>query len=91
MNALEDHAAVSCAIQNLMLYLAARGIGSKWMTGKMGIKGTDILKKICNVKDITKEHYMGTILIGEPEVDMITMPVPKRKQGTAEPIFQLLD
>jgi nitroreductase len=31
----EDYAAVSCAIQNFMLSLAARGVGSKWSTGSM--------------------------------------------------------
>ncbi len=30
---LEDYAAVSCAIQNLSLYLWASGIGTKWTTG----------------------------------------------------------
>ena len=31
----EDYAAVSCAIQNFTLALAARGVGSKWSTGSM--------------------------------------------------------
>lgn len=31
--AREDYAAVACAVQNFMLALHARGIGSKWTTG----------------------------------------------------------
>jgi len=31
---MEDYAACSCAIQNLMLYLWSAGVGVKWTTGK---------------------------------------------------------
>lgn len=33
VRAREDYAACCCATQNLMLYLTARGIGTKWTTG----------------------------------------------------------
>lgn len=33
LQAREDYAACCCAIQNLMLYLWSRGVGSKWTTG----------------------------------------------------------
>ncbi len=29
----EDYAALACAVQNMSLYLAAEGVGSKWSTG----------------------------------------------------------
>ena len=35
MQSREDYAAVSCAIHNFTLALAARGVGSKWSTGSM--------------------------------------------------------
>ena len=35
MQLLEDYAACSCAIQNLMLVLWEQGIGSKWSTGPL--------------------------------------------------------
>mmetsp|Transcript_42375 Transcript_42375/g.48134 ORF Transcript_42375/g.48134 Transcript_42375/m.48134 type:complete len:217 (-) Transcript_42375:62-712(-) len=86
--ALEDHAACSCAIQNFMISCASQGIATKWMTGKMGVSGADMLTECCNVSDVTTEHYMGTILVGQSQVPMNTMKVPERKSGTTEPIFQ---
>merc|ERR1712106_1191235 len=41
--ALEDHATVSCAIQNFMQSLAEDGVGTKWMTGALGIAPEDVL------------------------------------------------
>jgi len=88
--ALEDHAACSCAIQNFMISCASQGIATKWMTGKMGVSGPDMLKECCQLpeEDASKEHYMGTILVGKPDVPMSTMKAPERKSGTTEPIFQ---
>merc|ERR1711865_964754 len=44
--ALEDHATVACATQNFMQSLAEDGVGSKWMTGALGMAPEDILKAI---------------------------------------------
>ncbi len=35
MQAREDYAALACAVQNMSLYLASIGYGSKWSTGKL--------------------------------------------------------
>ncbi|HTT07964.1 MAG TPA: nitroreductase [Gammaproteobacteria bacterium] len=35
VQAREDYAACACAVQNLMLYLWSRGVGTKWNTGKV--------------------------------------------------------
>lgn len=35
LRAQEDYAAVACAVQNLMLALWSRGVGSKWTTGEV--------------------------------------------------------
>lgn len=82
---LEDHAACACAIQNMMLSLASQGIGTKWMTGKMGISGEDVLSIFKDVADT--EHYMGTFLMGYPTVPMEQMEVRKRKKGISNEIF----
>jgi len=87
VNALEDHAACACAIQNFMLACASMGIATKWMTGKMGIAGNAILAECCGVTEDEGEHYMGTILIGEPAVPTSTMKVPERKTGLGQPVF----
>jgi hypothetical protein len=55
-HALEDHAATACAVQNFMLCLASEGMGSKWMTGAMGIGAEDMLDL---VNAAPEEHYMG--------------------------------
>jgi len=87
MNALEDHAAVSCAIQNFMLACASMGLATKWMTGKMGIAGNVILKECCGISEDEGEHYMGTIFVGEPAVPTEDMKVPERKTGLNDPVF----
>ena len=76
---LEDHAAVSCATQNLMVSLASEGIGSKWMTGALGIPANKILE-ICDV-DEDKEFFMGVVFIGVPQKPLGKMRVPERKRG----------
>lgn len=84
---LEDHAACACAIQNFLLSCASQGIATKWMTGKMGVSGPDMLHKVCQVPVETDEHYMGTILVGMPATPLASMPVPVRKTGLSEPVF----
>ena len=87
VNALEDHAACACAVQNFMLACASMGIATKWMTGKMGIAGNVILAECCGVSEDKGEHYMGTILVGEPAVPTHTMKVPVRATGLNDPVF----
>ena len=89
VNALEDHAACACAVQNFMVSCASQGVATKWMTGKMGIAGSDILTECCGVNDTSIEHYMGTILIGKPQVPMSSMKVPERKTGINAPVFEV--
>lgn len=87
---LENHAATSCAVQNFMVSCASQGIGTKWMTGKMGIDGNTILKEVCNYPSLpsdASEHYMGTILVGIPAIPMSEMKVPNRKTGLKSPVF----
>ncbi len=61
---LEDYAACACAIQNLMLSLAADGVGTKWSTGKLtNDKSTYVIANIN--PDI--EEIIGFIWIGYGE------------------------
>lgn len=89
VNAREDHAACACAVQNFMISCASQGIGTKWMTGKMGIAGNVILAECCGLSEdqIKQEQYMGTILIGKPQIRMTDMKVPIRKIGLQSPVF----
>ena len=77
--ALEDHAATAAAIQNLMLSLAASGVGSKWMTGAMGIAPDKLLQLVD--AEPNQEHMMGVIFVGVPAKPTKTMSAPKRKKG----------
>ena len=86
IKALEDHAATACAVQNFMLYLASRGYATKWMTGAMGISGSDILSEVCGV-DASTEHYMGVIILGASAQPLNTIHPPKRKKGLSSEIF----
>ena len=74
----EDHSACSCAVQNFMLSLASDGIGSKWVTGALGIKEVDILRTIdCGIA----EKFIGIIWFGYPQENLLSMPIPERKLG----------
>merc|ERR1711907_327876 len=84
---LEDHAACACAVQNFMVSLASEGVGSKWMTGAMGIPADKMLKLVGAGED---EHYMGCILFGKPSQPMTQMKVPERKLGVSAPIVTRL-
>merc|ERR1712087_259665 len=61
---LEDHAAVACAIQNMMLSFSDDGVGSKWMTGALGIPPEQILEAVGS--DAANERFMGAIWYGYP-------------------------
>lgn len=76
--ALEDHAAVSCATQNFMQSLAEDGVGTKWMTGALGLDPSDILKA-ANVPD--GELMVGMIWYGMPSKPLADAKAPKRKLG----------
>ena len=63
---LEDHAACSAAIQTFMLFMASKGVGSKWMTGALQINPSDILK----ILDCGEEIFIGVIWFGYPENEL---------------------
>ena len=73
LQAKEDYAAVSCAIHNFTLALAARGVGSKWSTGSM--TRHPIAYEVTQV-DAEAEEIVGFIWIGVPELE--SPQVPKR-------------
>merc|ERR1711879_101135 len=76
---LEDHAAVSCAIKNFMLSLAADGVGSKWMTGALGAPPEDVLAAV-GAPD--GEKLMGVIWYGFPATPLSEdAKAPPRKKG----------
>ena len=76
---LEDHAAVSCAIQNFMLSLAADGVGSKWMTGALGAAPEDVMACVGAGEG---EKLMGAIWYGYPAKDLSDdAKAPPRKKG----------
>lgn len=56
---LEDHAAVAAAIQNFMVSLAAAGVGSKWMTGALGVSPEEVLRVVGASEN--GERLMGVI------------------------------
>merc|ERR1711997_482971 len=74
--ALEDHATVACAIQNFMQSLAEDGIGSKWMTGALGIDPVEIAKVAGAPED---EKMVGMIWYGKSAKDLGELKAPKRK------------
>mmetsp|Transcript_9858 Transcript_9858/g.16421 ORF Transcript_9858/g.16421 Transcript_9858/m.16421 type:complete len:237 (+) Transcript_9858:18-728(+) len=77
---LEDHAAVACAIQNMMLSFSSDGVGSKWMTGALGIPPEKILDAVG--ADATSERFMGAIWFGYPEKPLDPEGrMPPRKLG----------
>ena len=79
--ALEDHATVACAIQNFMQSLAEDDIGTKWMTGALGIAPEDIMKAIDAPDD---EKMVGVIWYGVPSKSIAEAKAPKRKLAVAD-------
>ena len=57
----EDYAAVCCAIQNLTLSLHAKGIGTKWGTGKVNFD--ERFHRLVGIPD--SEYVVGTIWFGK--------------------------
>jgi len=74
--ALEDHATVACATQNFMQSLAEDGIGTKWMTGALGIDPVEILKVAGASED---EKMVGMIWYGKSAKDLSDLKAPPRK------------
>jgi len=76
---LEDHAAVACAVQNFMLSLTADGIGSKWMTGALGVAPEKLM--VLAGANSTAERFMGIVWFGYPLKELVSMVAPPRKLG----------
>jgi nitroreductase len=76
---IEDVAAVSCAVQNLMLAAHARGLTTKWSSGKACYSPN--LKQFF---DLTPEHQiLGYIYLGYPdEVSKPTIRTPHAEKTT---------
>jgi len=76
---LEDHAATACAVQNFMLALADHGVGSKWMTGALGVDPSAVMEVVGADQDA--ERFMGVVWYGYPETELKDLKAPKRKLG----------
>lgn len=84
---LEDHATVACATQNFMQSLAEDGVGSKWMTGALGIAPEDIMGVAGAPSD---ERMVGMIWYGYGDQgDLSDMKVPKRKLGVDDVVTKV--
>mmetsp|Transcript_11968 Transcript_11968/g.12869 ORF Transcript_11968/g.12869 Transcript_11968/m.12869 type:complete len:212 (-) Transcript_11968:71-706(-) len=84
--ALEDHATVACATQNFMQSLAEDGIGSKWMTGALGMAPEDILTAIGAPDD---ERMVSVVWYGTPTKPLTEAKAPKRKLGVDQAVIQV--
>lgn len=76
---LEDYAATACAVHNFMLSLAANGVGSKWMTGALGVNGETLLAEVG--ADRERESLVGVVWFGYPAKPLAGVPPPKRSKG----------
>lgn len=79
---LEDYAACSCAIQNLMLVLWEQGIGTKWSTGPV-TKDERFYDLVWVNKDM--EKIMGLIWYGYPADTPQTVRKPLQQVLTELP------
>ena len=85
---LEDYAATACAVQNFMLSLAAEGVGSKWMTGALGVPPEAVLAAVG--ADADKERLVGAIWYGFPATALSpAASAPARKRGLDGVLAQL--
>ena len=69
----EDYAAVSCAIQNMVLVAHSLDLGTKWSTG--GVTTHEDTYSVLNV-DAALEEIVGFIWVGKPA----TVPTIKRPE-----------
>ena len=82
----EEISACACSVQNFMLSLASEGVGSKWVTGALGIEETSILKLL----DVdSTEKFLGVIWFGYPEKSLESQKPPERKLG--KDMFKILE
>ena len=81
-NRLEDYAACSCAIQNLLLSLIDEGVGSKWSTGRLTTH--EKTYEIVNI-DPSLEEIIGFIWVG------YGIPPSKINRPTVKSIFRRND
>ncbi len=72
----EDYAAVSCAIQNMMLAAHGLGLGTKWSTG--GVTTHEDTYKVLEV-DAALEEIVGFVWVGTPAM----VPTIKRPDLSA--------
>ncbi|MCB0412790.1 MAG: nitroreductase [Bdellovibrionales bacterium] len=69
----ENYASVACGVQNISLYLWAKGLGCKWSTGRI----TEQIELYEWIKWSSAEiEIVGFLWVGKPE---IIPPAPKRK------------
>ena len=87
---MEDLAAVACSLQNFMLSLASEGVGSKWMTGALGMAPESILAAVG--ADAAAERFVGVIWHGYPEtpLEAAAWSPPARNKGV-DGVFKRLD
>ena len=78
----EDYAAVSCAIQNMMLVAHGLGLGAKWSTG--GVTNHEDTYSVLDV-DEALEEIVGFVWVGKPamvpnikrpELDVVKRQLP---------------
>lgn len=86
--ALEDHAAAACAVQNFMVSLASDGVGSKWMTGALGVAPETVMDIVGADKEA--ERLLGVIWYGYPANELSAdAKSPPRKLGVDGVLTQL--
>ena len=74
----EDYAAVSCAIQNLMLAARGRGLASFWRTP--GVLSRPAVAKLLDVPK--KVRLIGVVHLGQPGEPFPTQPKKSAAQHT---------
>ncbi|MHC4829010.1 MAG: nitroreductase family protein [Planctomycetota bacterium] len=78
---LENYAACACAVQNLMVAAAARGLASFWSTGRI-LKGPEV--QAATGFD-PKHRYVGAIFLGRGDAGM-----PQQRQSLSD-VARFLD
>jgi nitroreductase len=77
----ENYAACCCAVQNLMLYLWARGVGSKWTTGAITREAR--LYELLGI-DAARETIVGYFWYG-----LAKIVTPQKRKDVAEIVIEL--
>lgn len=83
--AREDYASLACAVQNMSLYFASVGYGSKWSTGKMSRED----QLINLITETQKEHdqnepleFCGVLWVGRADDKDLLTKKPTRPEVT---------